>query len=184
VSPWHKRSGHKCHGQVIPAGKSDWNQKTAWKINRLSDDVCLLCKTIFYVLPQSLYEDPLRVEATANRLSSETKNLVTSHGFYSTRIEAHVYCFHKILLRWSVAPLKFIWRVWEMDIKDANIFPIIDGRLFSSSETSVHTGSTGPHIPEDGILRSHHRENLKSYLILIVYSFTSHFRKLHDTYTV
>jgi hypothetical protein len=32
-----------------------------------------------------------------------------------------------------------------------------------SSETSIHTRSTWCHIPEDGILRSHRRENLKSY---------------------
>jgi hypothetical protein len=32
-----------------------------------------------------------------------------------------------------------------------------------SSETSVHTRSTRRHIPEDGILHSHRRENLKSY---------------------
>jgi hypothetical protein len=32
-----------------------------------------------------------------------------------------------------------------------------------SSETSVHTRSTRRHIPGDGILHSHRRENLKSY---------------------
>jgi hypothetical protein len=31
------------------------------------------------------------------------------------------------------------------------------------SHQSVHTRSTGHHIPEDGILHSHRRENLKSY---------------------
>jgi hypothetical protein len=31
-----------------------------------------------------------------------------------------------------------------------------------SSETSVHTRSTRRHIPEDGILHSHRRENLRS----------------------
>jgi hypothetical protein len=34
-----------------------------------------------------------------------------------------------------------------------------------SSETSVHTRSTRRHIPEGGILYSHRRENLKSYII-------------------
>jgi hypothetical protein len=33
-----------------------------------------------------------------------------------------------------------------------------------SSETSVHTRTTQPHIPENGILHSHRRENLKYYI--------------------
>jgi hypothetical protein len=33
-----------------------------------------------------------------------------------------------------------------------------------SSETSVHTISTRRHIPQDGILHSHRRVNLKSYI--------------------
>jgi hypothetical protein len=35
-----------------------------------------------------------------------------------------------------------------------------------SSQTSVITGATGRTIPEDGILHSHHRVNLKSYIAL------------------
>jgi hypothetical protein len=35
-----------------------------------------------------------------------------------------------------------------------------------STETSVLTRATRRHIPEDDVLRSHRRENLKSYIAL------------------
>jgi hypothetical protein len=41
--------------------------------------------------------------------------------------------------------------------------------LGCSSETSVHIRSTRRHIPEDGILHSHRRENLDSYTVYIIF---------------
>jgi hypothetical protein len=38
----------------------------------------------------------------------------------------------------------------------------------SSSETSVHTRTTKRNIPEDTILHSHRRENLKSYIVYLM----------------
>jgi hypothetical protein len=37
----------------------------------------------------------------------------------------------------------------------------------NSSETSVPIRATGRNIPEDAILHSHRRENLKSYIVII-----------------
>jgi hypothetical protein len=39
----------------------------------------------------------------------------------------------------------------------------------SSSETSVLTRATQRDIPEDTILHSHHRENLKSYTVSLLF---------------
>jgi hypothetical protein len=39
-------------------------------------------------------------------------------------------------------------------------------KAIRSSKTSVFTRSTRRHIPEDDILHSHRRENLKSYIAL------------------
>jgi hypothetical protein len=42
-------------------------------------------------------------------------------------------------------------------------FSTLKMEAIRSFETSIHTRSTRRHIPEDGILYSHRRENLKSY---------------------
>jgi hypothetical protein len=46
-------------------------------------------------------------------------------------------------------------------------FSTLKMEAIRSSETSVHTRSTRIHIPEDGILHSHRRENLRSYLYIL-----------------
>jgi hypothetical protein len=43
-------------------------------------------------------------------------------------------------------------------------FSTLKMEAIRSSETAFHTRSTRRHIPEDGILHSYRRENLKSYI--------------------
>jgi hypothetical protein len=47
-------------------------------------------------------------------------------------------------------------------------FSTLKIEVILSSETSVHTRSKRRHIPEDGILHSHRRENLKSYNVRFI----------------
>jgi hypothetical protein len=49
------------------------------------------------------------------------------------------------------------------------LFTLVKDAL-GSSETSVLTRATRRNIPEDTILQSHHRENLKSYIALTGWS--------------
>jgi hypothetical protein len=49
-----------------------------------------------------------------------------------------------------------------------------------SSETAVHTRSTRRHIPEDDILHSHRRENLKSYKLMLI--FTANVTEITDSF--
>jgi hypothetical protein len=79
--------------------------------------------------------------------------------------EIHVYSYYRLSVGWL-----YRWS-YEIHLQP----PAHAGSSFAdfstlkiairSSETSVHTRSTRPQIPEDRILHSHRRENLKSYTV-------------------
>jgi hypothetical protein len=56
-------------------------------------------------------------------------------------------------------------------VPSSQILVTLMKKALDSSETSVLTRATRRHIPEDGILHTHRRENLKSYIVLTGWTF-------------
>jgi hypothetical protein len=97
-----------------------------------------------------------RWQRPATHRHSPSQLIQSCHSYDTTyRVETNVTYFQLV-----VAPC---WSTLFQLLVTADIAP---SSPISSSETSVLTRATWRHILEDGILHSHRRENLKSYIAL------------------
>jgi hypothetical protein len=76
-------------------------------------------------------------------------------------------CVYIVHIDVSEERIASIFRVEEkrkIRVRRTSVSRLLQVEAIRSSETSVYTMSTRHHIPEEGILHSHRRENLKSYI--------------------
>jgi hypothetical protein len=72
---------------------------------------------------------------------------------------------------WHNSTILYFGTIWRSALNIASMKNAVfwEEETFSS-ETSVYNKLTRRHIPEDGILHSHRRENLKSYIVHMNYA--------------
>jgi hypothetical protein len=111
-------------------------------------------------------------------------SLSVTEGTHHLRFaEENIYTFLKNAVFWDVAPCSFcvnrrFWGTYCLHFQGRKIrergtsvssWLQTELQAICSSETSVHGRTTRRHILENGILHSHRRENLKSYIYIFLF---------------
>jgi hypothetical protein len=103
-----------------------------------------------------------------------TKKVFRREAKLTSAYFGHLHIYNAVF--WDVSPCRFcVYRrfggtyrlhLQGRKIRERGTSVSHVAHAICSSETSIYTKSTRRHIPEDGILHTHNRENLKSYMVI------------------